>query len=974
MKRFLLPATTPTPLTKLAFTLLCCTVLMVFAAPAQTIQQMKADPYPVNDGPPAGAILDLSGTAIPSGGNETYQHYMVNFTASAANTVCSDGCFTQITFAFRDDPAQISFANASVVDTADETETNLLTNGNFSGGVYPNNGNNYTPIGWTYVNTYGAAVEPGPSGYVTSNSGYCYSIGDSTVSNCWFDGTVQAYDAISQAIPTTVGHIYQINFYVAEDSAIFATPSVAGSDGFPAGYLGSNCWLAAQESYSGPPCTFSDLSTNGDTIDPGGNGINVTVYAQAGLPSPNQQLTLTLAGLGTGTVTDNQGASGIGTCSEASGVVTQTPVATPPAATGTCSASYPIGTVVTLTASATSPSTFVGWSSTTGACSGSSAMCTFTINSAQKVTANFMLPSTSFTYSLSAGTNVTAIAAVACPSNPNPTPGNPCLDSNGLGAQLTIPQLPQSLEAMLTFTEIDPDGLCPAADFTANGSSGDFDCRFLYYSMQQGYGTDSNGNYITPFCVPSANGNCPVWSLTDQNGNELPVNSFGPQGAFLDFTWNNDTYTPTGYWLGSTPRVFIAPGWDEVTPLVPWGTNCSTPMVTEATSTSGTADPSSLTGYSTPVLPSIYCQFDADVTTYYNPLEPVDNGGGAKIPATGTDFVVVFKPTNVVTPASLDHAPMFTSPNTAAFTEGTVGVFSVTTTGGYPAPTLSIAAAPAWLTLSPVGLLSGTPPAGAVGSYSFTITATSNDPATGYNVSIPQSFTLTVGTVVPSVVGETQAAATSAITGVCLAVTVTTASSSTVPIGDVISQNPAGGILVSCGTGVSLVVSTGVAVPNVVGMTQSAATSAITGAGLKLGTVTTASSSTVPSGSVISESPAAGTLVNGGTAVNLVVSIGVFTITPIPSSETVNPGAIGGVILVLRSVEGFDATVTLSCGGGPAGFLCADLPMSVKLDGTALAVSGVLFAKTTPAGKYTITFTGTSGSIKNSATVQFTVK
>ena len=41
-----------------------------------------------------------------------------------------------------------------------------------------------------------------------------------------------------------------------------------------------------------------------------------------------------------------------------------------------------------------------------------------------------------------------------------------------------------------------------------------------------------------------------------------------------------------------------------------------------------------------------------------------------------------------------------------------------------------------------------------------------------------------------------------------------------------------------------------------------------------LGTVTTQSSSTVPSGSVISESPAAGTQVNVGSAVNLVVSSG----------------------------------------------------------------------------------------------------
>ncbi len=65
-----------------------------------------------------------------------------------------------------------------------------------------------------------------------------------------------------------------------------------------------------------------------------------------------------------------------------------------------------------------------------------------------------------------------------------------------------------------------------------------------------------------------------------------------------------------------------------------------------------------------------------------------------------------------------------------------------------------------------------------------------------------------------------------------------------------------------------------VSVPNVVGLTQAAATSAITGAALVVGTVTTASSSTVPSGSVISQTPAAGTSVAAGSAVNLVVSSG----------------------------------------------------------------------------------------------------
>ena len=63
-------------------------------------------------------------------------------------------------------------------------------------------------------------------------------------------------------------------------------------------------------------------------------------------------------------------------------------------------------------------------------------------------------------------------------------------------------------------------------------------------------------------------------------------------------------------------------------------------------------------------------------------------------------------------------------------------------------------------------------------------------------------------------------------------------------------------------------------VPNVVNDTQAAATSALTAAGVALGTVTSQSSTTVASGLVISESPAAGSSVAQGATVNLVVSSG----------------------------------------------------------------------------------------------------
>src|SRR2546429_624920 len=147
---------------------------------------------------------------------------------------------------------------------------------------------------------------------------------------------------------------------------------------------------------------------------------------------------------------------------------------------------------------------------------------------------------------------------------------------------------------------------------------------------------------------------------------------------------------------------------------------------------------------------------------------------------------------------------------------------------------------------------------------------------------------------VPNVVGQMQAAATSAIISAGLTLgTVTMQSSTTVAPGNVISQSPAAGTSVASGLAVNLVVSSGapppapVPVPNMVGQTQAAATSAITGAGLTVGTVTMQSSTTVAPGNVISQSPAAGTSVASGLAVNLVVSSGAPPPAPVPVPNVV---------------------------------------------------------------------------------------
>ena len=91
--------------------------------------------------------------------------------------------------------------------------------------------------------------------------------------------------------------------------------------------------------------------------------------------------------------------------------------------------------------------------------------------------------------------------------------------------------------------------------------------------------------------------------------------------------------------------------------------------------------------------------------------------------------------------------------------------------------------------------------------------------------------------VVPKLVGQTSSAANAALARVGLTAAVTLQYSDTITKGLVISSNPGVGATANHGSSVSLVVSKGpppVTVPNVVGLTDTAAEAALTAAGLKV--------------------------------------------------------------------------------------------------------------------------------------------
>jgi RHS repeat-associated protein len=136
-----------------------------------------------------------------------------------------------------------------------------------------------------------------------------------------------------------------------------------------------------------------------------------------------------------------------------------------------------------------------------------------------------------------------------------------------------------------------------------------------------------------------------------------------------------------------------------------------------------------------------------------------------------------------------------------------------------------------------------------------------------------------------------------------------------------------------------------VAVPDVVGQTQASAESAITGAGLAVGTVTTQSSGTVPAGSVISQDPAAGAQVAPGSAVNLVVSTGpalVAVPNVVGQTQASAESAVTGAGLAVGTVT------TQSSGTVPAGSVISQDPAAGAQVAPGSAVN--LVVSTGPAG------------------------
>ena len=219
--------------------------------------------------------------------------------------------------------------------------------------------------------------------------------------------------------------------------------------------------------------------------------------------------------------------------------------------------------------------------------------------------------------------------------------------------------------------------------------------------------------------------------------------------------------------------------------------------------------------------------------------------------------------------------------------------------------------------------------------------------------------------VIANVTGETADDATTTLKAQGFEVSAKYIYNDTVAAGKVIETNPAAGTAVEKGTTVVIVVSQGpekksVEVPKLVGLTKKEAKSELTGKGLTLGAVTKAYSSTVAAGKVISQGTTAGTEVDPGTAVSIVISQGPEPTYTYRSNSVVideNPFTEEdetGTIKCILKQDGQSKQVyqgSHSMGDFPLvipsfeGFSSSEGTLNVYLDGQLFATVSVTFTK-----------------------------
>ncbi|MCI6649275.1 MAG: Stk1 family PASTA domain-containing Ser/Thr kinase [Lachnospiraceae bacterium] len=160
---------------------------------------------------------------------------------------------------------------------------------------------------------------------------------------------------------------------------------------------------------------------------------------------------------------------------------------------------------------------------------------------------------------------------------------------------------------------------------------------------------------------------------------------------------------------------------------------------------------------------------------------------------------------------------------------------------------------------------------------------------------------------VPSVIGDSEEEAKATLEAAGFDVETRSDYSDSVEKGKVMIQTPEADTKGKEGDTVTITISLGtetIDVPDVTGKSQSAAQSTLENSGLSAGSISEEPSDTVKKGNVISSDPAAGTKVNKGAKVNLVISTGKATYSYSDEVDVMNSDTYDSNYVVLTDANG----------------------------------------------------------------------
>jgi len=173
-----------------------------------------------------------------------------------------------------------------------------------------------------------------------------------------------------------------------------------------------------------------------------------------------------------------------------------------------------------------------------------------------------------------------------------------------------------------------------------------------------------------------------------------------------------------------------------------------------------------------------------------------------------------------------------------------------------------------------------------------------SNPPQGNNVPANTLVTLYVSTgaapvTVPDVEGKPEGMAQTTLQNDGFQVAVQTDTTSTQPSGTVVNQSPLGGTKVAPGSKVTIFVSGGATVPNVVGVPASSAVTLLQNDGFKVNQITAAGPAGTTPGNVWQQSPNANTPAAGGSTVNIYIQPQASPSPSVSTSSSPTPSPTG---------------------------------------------------------------------------------